>query len=211
VSSHAGVEHLGAHDREAIDNVRLGFWIFLGSESVFFATLIGTYLALHTHGGHGQDAHVLDIAKTTVATIALSFSGLTMALAVAAARRHRPRAMANWLIATILLGLVFVANQVLEFTSLYRDGVTLKSSAFGSSFFVLTGFHGLHVTFGCVWMIIWLVHIYQGHYFPDDSDSRRRIGDREAAMFEVCGLYWAFVDVVWIVIFTVVYLIGALS
>jgi heme/copper-type cytochrome/quinol oxidase subunit 3 len=204
VSSHAGTDlarELEPHAREAVDNARLGFWIFMGSESVFFATLIGTYLALHLQGGHGQGPHVLDIAKTTVATIALSFSGLTMALAVAAAHRADLARMRGWLYATILLGLVFVANQVVEFTSLYRDGVTLSSSAFGSAFFTLTGFHGLHVTFGCLWLIVWLAHLYQNRPF----------GEREATMFEVAGLYWAFVDVVWIVIFTVVYLIGVLA
>lgn len=197
----ASEETLDPVEHEAIENGRLGFWIFMGSESVFFATLIGTYLALHTSGGPGQGPHVLDIGRTTIATIALCFSGLTMALAVAAGHRRDPKVMARWLVVTILLGLVFVGNQALEFTTLYHQGVTLKSSAFGSAFFVLTGFHGLHVVFGIIWMTVWLVHILQG----------RHLGPREATMFEITGLYWAFVDVVWIVIFTVVYLIGVLT
>lgn len=192
---------LTPHEREACEHARLGFWIFLGSESVFFATLIGTYLALHTHVGKGPGPHVLDITLTGIATVLLSTSGLTMALAVAAAHRYDLRRMRAWLVVTIVLGLLFVGNQVLEFSTLYAKGVTLQSSAFASSFFTLTGFHGLHVAFGCAWMIVWLVQTYR---------RQHRFGERETTQFEVTGLYWAFVDVVWVVIFPVVYLIGAI-
>jgi heme/copper-type cytochrome/quinol oxidase subunit 3 len=202
VSAHGGA--LSHHEHEAAENTRLGMWVFLGSESVFFATLIGSYLALHNKlaGGPGP-LNLFNLEQTGAASIALLLSSVTMALAVSAAHRGQAGRVRLWLVVTVLLGLAFLANQALEFTDMWSQGLTLTSSAFGSAFYTLTGFHGLHVTFGVLWLLVSLAH----------SLRRRREGlsGNEPVQLEIAGLYWAFVDVVWIVIFTVVYLIGDLS
>jgi cytochrome c oxidase subunit 3/cytochrome o ubiquinol oxidase subunit 3 len=125
-------------------------------------------------------------------------SSLTMVLALAAIQRGDHRRLRLWLTATALLGTVFIGGQVYEFTSFIHEGLTVRTNLFGSSFFVLTGFHGVHVTLG-IMMLLSLVIM----------SSKGRLGQDKAGVVEIIGLYWHFVDVVWIVIFTVVYLIPA--
>jgi cytochrome c oxidase subunit 3/cytochrome o ubiquinol oxidase subunit 3 len=119
-----------------------------------------------------------------------------MVLALAAIQRGDHRAMRAWLLATAFLGLTFIGGQIYEFTTFVEEGLTLRTSTFGSSFFVLTGFHGAHVTVGIL-MLLSLVGM----------DMSGRLKTEDARKVELIGLYWHFVDVVWIVIFTVVYLI----
>ena len=123
-------------------------------------------------------------------------SSLTMVLALAAIQRGDHRRFRVWLLATALFGVTFIAGQIYEFTEFYREGLALKTSVFGSSFFVLTGLHGAHVTVG----IIWLCSLW-------GLSMQGRLKVQHAEKVEVAGLYWHFVDIVWIVIFTVVYLI----
>jgi heme/copper-type cytochrome/quinol oxidase subunit 3 len=198
-----GVHDAGGHgemEEMVENNTRLGVWVFLGSECAFFASLIGTYVAVHGAWAPGLGPkQVFDLPLTGTATFALLASSLTMALAVTAAGRNDFARMRTLLVVTAILGLMFVGAQVYEFTDFYHKGLTLHSSLFGASFFVLTGFHGLHVSFGIAWIIAMLVYSYR-HKGP--------LGRNAAVRLEVLGLYWAFVDVVWIVIFTVVYILG---
>jgi heme/copper-type cytochrome/quinol oxidase subunit 3 len=127
-------------------------------------------------------------------------SSLTMVLALSAIQRGDHHRLRIWLTATALLGASFIAGQVYEFTAFIREGLTIKTNLFGSSFFVLTGFHGVHVTLGIV-MLLSLVGM----------SMRGKLPQAKSEVVEIAGLYWHFVDIVWIVIFTVVYLIPAPS
>lgn len=179
-----------------IDNRKLAFWLFLASECVFFASLIVGYLIYRKVTLDGPTAHDLfNIPLTTVSTFVLLMSSLTMVLAVAAAARGDRRGLTTWLLATIGGGLIFLGFQAYEFTEFVNEGLTLSTSPFGSAFFTLTGFHGAHVAGGVIWLASLLVHHLKG------GQSKETALD-----VEVAGLYWHFVDVVWIVIFTVVYL-----
>jgi cytochrome c oxidase subunit 3/cytochrome o ubiquinol oxidase subunit 3 len=121
-----------------------------------------------------------------------------MVLALAAIQRGDHRRFRVWLLATALFGVTFIAGQIYEFTEFYREGLALKTNVFGSSFFVLTGLHGAHVTAGIIWLLTLWGLSTQGRLHVQDSEK-----------VEIAGLYWHFVDVVWIVIFTVIYLIPA--
>ena len=191
-----------------IDNRKVLMWTFLGSECLFFGTLIGTYMAFRDRNAvspfphadyefHGHIVHgIFDIPYTSVSAFVLLMSSLTMVLALAALQRGSVRGMRVWLVATALLGITFLGGQFYEFTTFYKEGLTLGQSIFGSTFFVLTGFHGAHVTIGVIWLLSVVGASFRGHIRPDNS-----------LMVEITGLYWHFVDIVWIIIFTVVYLI----
>jgi len=123
-------------------------------------------------------------------------SSLTMVLALAAVQRGNPRGTKIWLAATALLGMTFIAGQCYEFTEFFFHGLALQTNLFGASFFVLTGFHGTHVTVGVIWL--WTLFVLA---------VRGRLPQERALDVEIAGLYWHFVDVVWIAIFTLIYLI----
>ena len=141
---------------------------------------------------------VFDIPLTSVSAFVLLMSSLTMVLAVNAAKVEDDRNTSLWLTATALLGALFVGAQVYEFTAFYNEGLGFTTSLFGSSFFTLTGFHGVHVSIGII-MLMALVGIIHRGRIPGDK----------AEVVELVGLYWHFVDVVWVIIFTLVYLIPA--
>jgi heme/copper-type cytochrome/quinol oxidase subunit 3 len=123
-------------------------------------------------------------------------SSLTMVLALAAIQRGDHRRFRIWILATALFGLTFIGGQVFEFTEFYREGLTLKANLFGSTFFTLTGLHGAHVTVG----IIWLLSLYS-------RSMQGRLSSAQSEAVEIAGLYWHFVDIVWIFIFTAIYLV----
>ena len=180
-----------------LSNVKLAVWAFLASECLLFGALISTYLLYRGRSIVGPYPHqIYDIPYTSVSSFVLLMSSLTMVLALAAVQRGDTRRMRVWLLATALLGMTFVGGQAYEFTSFVRQGLTLHTNLFGSSFFVLTGFHGAHVTIG----IVMLLSLF-------GLSLRGKLGPENAETVELIGLYWHFVDVVWIVIFTVVYLI----
>ena len=191
--------HAPAAHRTAtgLSNTKLAMWVYLGSDCLLFGTLISTYLLLrHRSVGGPQPADVFDIPFTSVSSFVLLMSSLTMALAVAAINRgdiHRNRV---WLATTAMLGATFIGGQVYEFTTFYREGLGYTTNIFGSAFYTLTGFHGVHVSVGIVMLLSLLVLSLRGN-----------LGHDRAEAVEVVGLYWHFVDIVWIVIFTVVYLI----
>jgi heme/copper-type cytochrome/quinol oxidase subunit 3 len=123
-------------------------------------------------------------------------SSLTMVLAVTAAQRHDDRRTNLWLTVTAVLGATFVGGQIYEFTAFYREGLGFTTSLFSSSFYTLTGFHGVHVSVGIIMLLVTVGVI-----------KKNRVVGNKAESVELVGLYWHFVDIVWIVIFTLVYLI----
>ncbi len=222
-SSHAA----GApHSSTGIDSRKVLMWIFLASECLFFGALIATYLVFkggiplpsvgfiesHTHDGvvtgwfpadrviDGIEyAGVLNIPVTSASTFVLLMSSVAMVLAVYGAQNGRLKMMKIWLLGTMLLGIVFLGFQVFEFHEFGAEGLNLATNQFGASFFVLTGFHGAHVSVGVLMLGSMLVA----------SMRRTGLGPEAGFHVETIGLYWHFVDIVWIVIFTVVYLIPA--
>jgi cytochrome c oxidase subunit 3/cytochrome o ubiquinol oxidase subunit 3 len=187
------------HTTTGLSNNKTAMWLFLGSDCLLFGALISTYMLYRGRhsGGLGPD-QVYDIPFTSVSSFVLLMSSLTMVLAVSAVTRGDDRNTKLWLTATALLGATFVGGQVYEFTVFYREGLGYTTSLFASSFYTLTGFHGAHVTVGVI-MLMALVGMI----------SRNRIPGDKAESVELIGLYWHFVDIVWIVIFTLVYLIPA--
>jgi cytochrome c oxidase subunit 3/cytochrome o ubiquinol oxidase subunit 3 len=180
-----------------IDSRKLGMWAFLASECLFFGALISSYLLYRTRGPVGtRPGDVYDIPYTSVSSFVLLMSSLTMVLALSAIQRNDHFRLRVWLVATALLGAVFVGGQVYEFTVFAHEGLNLSSSVAASSFFVLTGFHGVHVTVGILWLLTLA-----------GMSLRGQIPIERSLDIEIAGLYWHFVDVVWIVIFTVVYLV----
>src|SRR3990170_2899071 len=189
----------GEHDYAVtgIDSRKLGMWAFLASECLFFGALISSYLLYRTRGPEGQrPGDVYDIPYTSVSSFVLLMSSLTMVLALGAIQRGDHQQLRTWLLATALLGTVFIGGQVYEFTVFTHEGLNLSSSVAATSFFVLTGFHGMHVTVGILWLLSLI-----------GMSLRGQIPVERSLDIEIAGLYWHFVDVVWILIFTVVYLV----
>jgi len=182
-----------------LDNTKMAMWAFLGSECLFFGSLITTYLLYRSTvlpDSGPVPSEIYDIPYTSVSSFVLLMSSLTMVLALSSSQRGDMRGMRIWLLATALLGVTFVGGQIFEFTDFVEEGLTLGSSPAGSAFFVLTGFHGAHVSVGIL-MLLSLVGMSM-------SD---KLQPGAARKVELIGLYWHFVDIVWVVIFTVVYLI----
>ena len=189
----------GAHATSTgLSNAKVAMWAFLGSECLLFGALISTYLLYRGRSlpGTPRPRDVYDIPYTSVSSFVLLMSSLTMVLALAAIQRDEHHRARTWLLTTALLGSVFVGGQAYEFTVFYREGLRLQTNQFGSSFFVLTGFHGAHVTIG----VLMLLSLF-------GLSARGRLPKERAETVELVGLYWHFVDVVWIVIFTLIYLI----
>ena len=181
-----------------LSNDKLGMWTFIASDCLFFGALISTYLIYVGRTNDGPSASLFDIPFTSASTFILLMSSLGMVLALAAAQENDWRTFRTWILATALMGAVFLSGQVYEFTQFAREGMILSVSPFTSSFFVLTGFHGIHVAIGVVMLItLWT------RSMVDD------IGPGNVEVIENIGLYWHFVDIVWIIIFTVIYLIPA--
>jgi cytochrome c oxidase subunit I len=194
---HQNPAHVSQEGGLGIDHRKLAMWVFLGSECFLFGTLIATYMAYKGRSVVGPLPHqILNIPVTTLSTFDLLMSSLLMVLALAAVQRGDRAQTRLWLAGTAFFGLIFLGFQAYEFTAFVHEGLTLQTNLFGSTFFTLTGFHGGHVTLGVIWLLTLLV-----------LELRGRLGARNAIKVEVAGLYWHFVDVVWIVIFTLVYLV----
>ena len=177
--------------------LKLGFWVFLGSETLFFGSLISTYMVYKHESVVGPySGDLLNIPLTSASTFVLLMSSLAMVIALDQVQRGKRRGGAIAIGMVALLGSLFLGFQAYEFTHFYHEGLTLQTNLFGSSFFVLTGFHGAHVTIGVLWLLMLLVQHLRGQLPPS-----------KALQLEVAGLYWHFVDIVWIAIFTLVYLI----
>ncbi len=180
-----------------IPNKKVAMWAFLASDCMFFGTLISTHLIYRKTTGYPDVTHIFDIELTTGSTFILLMSSLFMALAVSAMHKGNLN-NARWSLgAVILFGSLFLGAQVYEFHHFVHDlGLTINGSIFGTTFYTLTGTHGIHVLFGIIWLSSWLIYSFFGTM------------KREHALdIEVAGLYWHFVDIVWIIIFPFVYLI----
>ena len=183
-----------------IDHRKMLIWAFLGSECMFFGSLIATYLVYYGQSlpGTPTPGDVLDIPTTSVSTFVLLMSSLMMVLAYSSINKGNVRNFRIWIICTALLGATFLGFQYFEFTEFaHKSHITPRTNLFGSTFFTLTGFHGAHVTVGVIWLLSLFAYSFKGDLTKDEGLS-----------VDLAALYWHFVDVVWIVIFTVVYLIG---
>jgi heme/copper-type cytochrome/quinol oxidase subunit 3 len=195
--AHAAAAEHHLETSTGLDNRKLLMWFFLASDCLFFGSFIAAYLIYRDRNVVGPYQHELyDIPFTSISSFVLLMSSLTMVLALAAIQHGNLRAMRVWLIATAFLGLTFLSGQAFEFTEFWREGLHLDTNLFGTTFFVLTGFHGAHVAIG-VLILLSLV----------DASLRGKLTERDSLAVELGGLYWHFVDIVWIVIFTLVYLI----
>jgi len=179
-----------------LDHRKLAMWVFLGSEFMFFGAFITAYLLYLNETNGGPGVELFDIPFTSISSFVLLMSSLTMVLAHHAHTQRDMRRMRLWLAATALQGMVFIAGQVYEFTKFVNEGMSIYSSPFASSFFVLTGFHGLHVTLGIIMLCGLYAMTLSGKVKPDQDVKT-----------EIVGLYWHFVDIIWVLIFVVVYLI----
>jgi len=197
VAAPAAEQHGEHQTTTGLPHTKLAMWVFLSSECLLFGALISTYVLYRgrsTVGPYPDD--VFDIPYTSVSSFVLLASSLTMVLALAAAQKRDMQRMRLWLLATALLGMTFVGGQVYEFTVFHEEGLKITTNLFGTTFYTLTGFHGVHVTVGIL-MLLSLVGMSMAQRLPADASFP----------VEMVGLYWHFVDIVWIVIFTVVYLV----
>lgn len=191
------IEHkISDHEAEANDRAMFGFWVYLMTDLLMFAVLFAVYAVLHnnTAGGEsGRELFSLPLALTE--TIILLTSSFTCGIAMIAARRGDKKQTLIWFYITFALGLSFLTLELREFSELIKEGNTLRSSAFLSSFFVLVGTHGLHIMSGLIWMATTLGFIIKRGL---NSNMLRKLG--------MLSLFWHFLDIVWIFIFTIVYL-----
>ncbi len=196
------VDHEGHHleqNSTGIPNKKLFMWAFLASDCMFFGCLIANHIVYRNNPPPGtpDPRTIFDIELTSVSTFILLMSSLMMALAVAAIEKNNLKSFRRCILTTCFFGALFLSGQVYEFFDFVNTyGLTLQSSLFGSTFYVLTGTHGIHVLIGIIWLLSLYFYSFTG-----------RLTHKEAIDVESAGLYWHFVDIVWIVIFTVVYLL----
>lgn len=194
--------HVSNHDHGHVDQEGLkilGFWIFLVTDCLLFATLFAAYAVLHTHTNGGFTGKEFDTPGFIIETFILLISSFTSGIAVLFMHKGNKKALLGWLIVTAALGAVFVGLEINEFTNMVHEGATISKSAFLTSFFTLVGTHGLHVTVGIFWMIGLMIQL-----------SRKGITTVTKRKISVISLYWHFLDAVWIFILTVVYLMGVM-
>jgi cytochrome c oxidase subunit 3/cytochrome o ubiquinol oxidase subunit 3 len=187
---------MGTNNATGLSNTKLAMWLYLGSDCFLFGALISTYLLLRHRGEGLGPEDVFDIPFTSVSSFVLLMSSMSMVFAVSAIARGEHQRLRLWLLVTSLLGGTFIAGQVYEFTTFYREGLGYTTNLFSSAFYTLTGFHGIHVSVGIVMLMSLFVLSLTG-----------RLREDRAETVEVVGLYWHFVDIVWVLIFTIVYLI----
>lgn len=187
---------LGTNNATGLSNNKLGMWLYLGSDCLLFGALISTYLLMRHRGSGIGPEDVFDIPFTSVSSFVLLMSSMSMVFAVSAIARGDDQKLRLWLLVTSLLGGTFIAGQVYEFTTFYREGLGYTTNLFSSAFYSLTGFHGIHVSVGIIMLMSLFVLSLTGRLKQDRAET-----------VEIVGLYWHFVDIVWVLIFTIVYLI----
>jgi cytochrome c oxidase subunit 3 len=194
------IENAPAHAPANRPNmVSVGTIVWLSSELMFFAALFAMYFTMRAvnQATWSEYTEKLNVPFATVNTIILVLSSVTCQLGVFAAERGDVRKLRMWFVITFVMGAVFVAGQITEYAQLVQEGITLSSSAYGSVFYLTTGFHGMHVTGGLIAFLFVLGRTY----------ASRRFTHRQATTAIVVSYYWHFVDVVWIGLFTMIYLI----
>jgi len=196
-----GHAHDHGHGHEDHESLKvLGFWIFLVTDCVLFGTLFATYAVLMNNVAGGPTAHELFQMPGVIAeTFILLTSSFTSGLAVLAMNKGNVKQLIGWLVVTALLGLAFIGLEVTEFMHMAAEGAMISTSAFLSAFYTLVGTHGLHVSLGLFWMAAIMVQLARRGITPV---TRRKVTN--------LSLYWHFLDVVWIFLFTVVYLMGVM-
>ena len=179
----------------------LGFWVYLMTDCVLFATLFATFAVLRVATAGGPSgAELFDMPFVLVETMILLTSSFTVGLAVLGSERGLKKQSILWLVITFLLGATFLVMELWEFNHLIGEGHGWQQSAFLSSYFVLVGTHGLHIAVGLLWMGVIVFRLLQRNF--KETDIRR---------LSLLGLFWHFLDVIWIFIFSFVYLIGGMS
>ena len=192
------VAHDDSHHNLMVKNKKLLMWLFLGSDCMFFGTLISTHLIYRKLYPEEFDPTLLfSLELTSFSTFILLMSSFLMALSVSAMHKGEIKSFRRNIIGVIFFGLIFLGCQVYEFAHFVHEGLTLSTGTFGSTFYLMTGTHGVHVAIGVFWLISMLFY----------SKGGNMEAHKNAVDVETAGLYWHFVDIVWIVIFTVVYLI----
>ncbi|ACT03913.1 cytochrome (ubi)quinol oxidase subunit III [Paenibacillus sp. JDR-2] len=202
MSAHSHTEGQLPHEPEKATlegrNKILGFWLFLGAETVLFGTLFSAFLALRDQVLDGPKSQELfELPLVALATGLLLTSSLTSVFATQALHQQKVKAMVWWLVVTVILGLGFLGLEIYEFSNYVHEGHGFTTSAFSSSFYTLVGFHGAHVAFGIVWISLLIGQLL-----------KKGLTVTTAPKAYVAGIYWHFIDVVWVFIFTVVYLMG---
>jgi cytochrome o ubiquinol oxidase subunit 3 len=187
-------------DHHPEGSTALGFWMYLMSDCLIFAVLFATFGVLGTSYAAGPTPHELfDLPLVALNTAMLLFSSITYGFAMLAMEKDRIRATQVWLAVTGLFGAAFLGIELYEFSHMIHEGATPQTSAFLSSFFTLVGTHGLHVFFGLIWLVVLMIQVGQRGLI---AANRRRL--------QCLSMFWHFLDVVWIGVFTFVYLLGVL-
>ena len=177
---------------------KLGMWIFLAADAMSFGGILAAYGALrYSDPAWPVPSSILGIQLTAAMTFLLVCSSVTMVEALAGVRRGNQQRLQGFLALTILGGVIFLSLQAFEWNKLiFHEGQSIQKNNFGATFFILTGFHGMHVFSGVVYLSCILVRALLGKYTPDNHNE-----------VEIVGLYWHFVDLIWILVFTFVYLL----
>jgi len=180
------------------ERTRMGMLCLIATEAIFFGMLIVAYIYFHTAGYVGPNPKdSLNIGLTAIFSVFLFSSSGTIYMADRSLARRDKRGLVIWIAATVVLGGIFLGGQITEYISLYSEDVTISRNTFGSTFFTLTGFHGIHVFVGLLSLTILAFYVARG-----------KITEGKATAVEVISLYWHFVDVVWIFVFSIVYLLA---
>ncbi len=196
-------DHHAGHDEHTTttgtSHNKLMMWAFLASDCMFFGTLIMMYMVyrpdMYDLGGLGPN-DLLDIPFSSLMTFVLLMSSLAFVLGLSALQRGNHKGMRIWLSTTAFMGLLFLGGEFFEYMKFWDEGLKLGTNVFGTAYFVTTGFHKLHVAIGVIWLIGLVAMSYRG-----------QLGTHQSEKVEIAGLYWHFVDIVWIVIFTFVFLV----
>lgn len=186
-------------------NKIVGIWIFICSDIVLFASVFATYLALKNKGPAGMSAEfttqgLFELPLAFIMTMLLLTSSLTSVYAMYHLKNHNFKGVQTWMAITVILGLAFLGLEIYEFSNYVKEGFGYTHSAFSSSFFTLVGTHGLHVIIGLVWITSLILR-----------NAKRGLSLYNAPKYYVASIYWHFIDVVWVFIFTVVYLMGVMG
>ena len=196
--STADISHHSHHPYDGSKNI-FGFWIYIMSDCVLFATLFAVYAVLHTHTFSGATAKELfSLPFVLIETLFLLTSSFTYGLAMLSHNIDKNKVM-QWMAVTFVLGFCFIAMEIYEFHELYSEGHSWAASAFLSSFFTLVGTHGLHVSIGLIWIAMMIFQVNKHGITPVTKTKLTYL-----------GLFWHFLDIVWIFVFSIVYLMGAI-
>ncbi|MFZ2544979.1 MAG: cytochrome o ubiquinol oxidase subunit III, partial [Candidatus Saccharimonadales bacterium] len=187
-----------AHEKSVAFRTTIGFWLYLMTDCILFASLFATFAVLRSATADGPSAsQIFDLPLVLIETIILLSSSLACGLALIALKKKNMKLLLSWLGATFIMGAAFLTMELSEFAKLVGEGHSWQQSAFLSSFFTLVGTHGLHILIGLIWLVVMVVVLL-----------RRGFNEKTTRQLTLFGLFWHFLDLVWIFIFTIVYMIG---